>query len=103
MESLEQEFTARWTACCEEMQRLGIPARRMLSAIGAQGALPAARRILGGRRCSDGFDALAARELLSLSLEALAAGKRFGPLFTDAEVNEALARLLEAGYFRLSE
>ena len=33
-----------------------------------------------------------------LSLEALAVDKRFTTLFTDEEANEALTRLLEAGY-----
>ena len=35
---------------------------------------------------------------LELTLEALAVEGRFAPLFTDAEVNQALSRLLEAGY-----
>ena len=35
---------------------------------------------------------------LKLSLEALAIDKRFTSLFTDEEANEALMRLLEAGY-----
>ena len=36
-----------------------------------------------------------------LSLEALATDRRYTALFTDEEVNEALTRLLEAGYYQL--
>ena len=35
---------------------------------------------------------------LDLSLEALAVDKRFTALFSDEEADEALTRLLEAGY-----
>ena len=34
-----------------------------------------------------------------LSLEALAVDKRFGALFSDEEANNALTRLLDAGYY----
>ena len=57
-----------------------------------------AKRILSGTRLSDGFNDLAARGQLKLSLEALVIDKRFTALFTDEEANEALSRLLEAGY-----
>ena len=36
---------------------------------------------------------------LELSLEALAVDKRFGALFSDEEANNALTRLLNAGYY----
>jgi hypothetical protein len=54
--------------------------------------------VLSGTRLSDGFNDLAARNALKLSLEALVIDKRFTALFTDEEANEALSRLLEAGY-----
>ena len=57
-----------------------------------------AKRVLSGSRLSDGFNDLAAKGQLKLSLEALAIDKRFTGLFTDEEANEALMRLLEAGY-----
>ena len=57
-----------------------------------------ARRILSGSRLSDGFNELKAKNALKLSLEALVIDKRFTALFTDEEANEALMRLLEAGY-----
>ena len=61
-------------------------------------ALKNARRILSGSRLSDGFNDLAAKGHLELSLEALVVDKRFTGLFSDEEANEALMRLLEAGY-----
>ena len=60
--------------------------------------LKGAKRILSGTRLSDGFNDLAAKNMLKLSLEALVIDKRFTALFTDEEANEALMRLLEAGY-----
>lgn len=60
--------------------------------------LKGAKRILSGNRTSDGFNILAAKGQLKLSLEALAIDKRFTSLFTDEEANNALMRLLDAGY-----
>ena len=60
--------------------------------------LKGAKRALSGTRLSDGFNDLAAKGQLKLSLEALAIDKRFTGHFTDEEANEALNRLLEAGY-----
>ena len=47
---------------------------------------------------SDGFFLLASKGRLDLSLEALAVKKQFTALFTDEEANNALTRLLDAGY-----
>ena len=60
--------------------------------------LKGAKRILSGSRLSDGFNALKVTGQLKLSLEALVIDKRFTALFTDEEANEALSRLLDAGY-----
>ena len=57
-----------------------------------------AKRVLSGSRLSDGFNHLAAKGQLKLSLEALVIDRRFTALFSDEEANEALSRLLEAGY-----
>ena len=56
------------------------------------------RRCLSGHRVSDGFDHLARLGRLELSLEALAVKKQYTGLFTDEEANNALTRLLDAGY-----
>ena len=60
--------------------------------------LKGAKRILSGTRLSDGFNDLKVKGQLKLSLEALVIDKRFTALFTDEEANEALSRLLDAGY-----
>ena len=57
-----------------------------------------AHRCLSGSRESDGFNLLAQKGRLDLSLEALAVKKQFTALFTDDEANNALMRLLDAGY-----
>ena len=60
--------------------------------------MESAHRCLSGQRLSDGFSQLAELGRLDLSLEAIAVKKEFTSLFSDDEANEALARLLEAGY-----
>ena len=57
-----------------------------------------AHRCLSGHRESDGFSLLAQLGRLDLSLEALAVKKQFTALFSDDQVNNALDRLLSAGY-----
>ncbi len=91
---MEAQFIGAWEQARQQAQALGI---RMRPVEPGQ-ALTAARRILDGRRLSDGFSALAEQGRLELSLEALAVDRRFTPLFTDDQANEALTRLLEAGY-----
>ena len=90
---MEQKFIAAWTANREKAAALGIRMRPM-------GADPMqdAHRCLGGHRESDGFFDLANKGQLKLSLEALAIDKRFTALFSDDEANNALTRLLSAGY-----
>jgi hypothetical protein len=60
--------------------------------------MKSAHRILSGHKESDGFFQLASKGRLDLSLEALAVKKQFTALFTDEEANNALTRLLDAGY-----
>ena len=62
--------------------------------------LKTAKRTLSGTRLSDGFNDLAKKGQLKLSLEALVIDKRFTQLFTDEEANEALTRLMEAGFYK---
>ena len=91
---MEQKFTAAWAAAREKAEALGIKMRPVKE----EDALKTAHRTLSGSRLSDGFNALQAKGQLKLSLEALVIDKRFTALFTDEEANEALSRLLEAGY-----
>ena len=88
---MEQKFIAAWDAQRAKAEALGIRMRPL--------DLSGARRALSGRRLSDGFNLLAQKGRLDLSLEALAVDKRFTQLFTDEEANEALGRLLDAGYY----
>lgn len=87
---MEEKFIAAWEQNRAQALLMGVRMRPL--------DLKGAKRILSGSRLSDGFQALAAKGALKLSLEALAVDKRFTALFTDDEANEALTRLLEAGY-----
>ena len=91
---MEEKFIGAWAAAREQAAALGVRMRPVAEV----DALKTAKRILSGRRLSDGFNDLREKGHLELSLEALAIDKRFTGLFTDEEANEALARLLEAGY-----
>ena len=87
---MEQKFIAAWEANRAAAALMGVRMRPL--------DLKGAQRILSGNRLSDGFNELKAKGQLKLSLEALVIDKRFTALFTDDEANEALMRLLDAGY-----
>jgi len=87
---MEQKFITAWEENRKKAEALGIRMRPL--------DMQGARRCLSGSRLSDGFHELAAKGALQLSLEALAINKRFTALFTDEQANEALSRLLDAGY-----
>ena len=91
---MEEKFIAAWAENREKAARIGVRMRP----VAAEEAMKTAHRCLSGHRQSDGFSDLARIGQLKLSLEALAVDKRFTPLFTDEEANEALMRLLDAGY-----
>lgn len=91
---MEEKFISAWFANREAAQALGV----RLRPVERQDAMKQARRALGGSRTSDGFGTLAEKGRLDLSLEALAVDKRFTALFSDEEANNALMRLLDAGY-----
>ena len=87
---MEEKFIAAWEKNRAEAEKIGVR-MRLLDVKGA-------KRVLSGHRDSDGFGYLAQKGRLDLSLEALAVDKRFTGLFTDEEANNALMRLLDAGY-----
>ncbi len=91
---MEEKFQAAWEQNRAAAARLGVRMRPL-----GEKPLAQAKRILAGSRLSDGFSELSAKHRLDLSLEALSVDRRFTALFTDEEANEALARLMEAGYF----
>ena len=91
---MEEKFIAAWQANREKAAALGVRMRP----VDKSEAMKQAHRLLSGTRVSDGFDQLADKKQLKLSLEALVVDKRFTALFTDDEANTALQRLLAAGY-----
>ena len=91
---MEEKFITAWASAREKAVALGVKMRP----VAAEEAIKSAHRCLSGRRLSDGFNALKDKDHLELSLEAIAIDKRYTGLFSDEEANEALTRLLEAGY-----
>ena len=91
---MEKKFAAAWAANRAKAEALGIKMRP----VAEEEAMKTAKRALSGNRLSDGFNQLQAKGQLKLSLEALVVDKRFTQLFTDEEANNALMRLLDAGY-----
>ena len=91
---MEEKFISALAAAREKAAVLGVKMRP----VAAEEAMKSAHRYLSGRRLSDGFNALKDKGHLELSLEAIAIDKRYTQLFSDEEANEALTRLLEAGY-----
>ena len=94
---MEQKFIAAWEAYRKNAAGIGVRMRP----VAAEDAMKTAHRLLSGSRTSDGFSALVDLGHLEWSLEALAVDKRFTGLFTDEEANEALTRLMEAGFYNL--
>ncbi len=92
---MENKFVESWLTARQTAARMGVRLRPMEAAQ----AMETAHRCLQGRRESDGFQILADKHHLELTLEALAVDKRFTGLFSDEEANEALNRLLAAGYY----
>jgi len=91
---MEEKFIAAWAANREKAEKLGVRMRP----VAAEEAMKNAHRCLSSHRESDGFTVLADKGRLDLSLEALAVSKQFTALFSDEEANNALNRLLDAGY-----
>ena len=92
---MEEKFIAAWMQARQTAKELGVRMRPMEPS----DALRQARYCLDSHRVSDGFEVLADKGRLDLTLEALAVDKRFTALFTDDQANTALGRLLENGYY----
>lgn len=91
---MEEKFVAAWMQAREKAAALGVRMRPVAPA----DAMKQAQRILDGHRESDGFYQLIQLGKGELTLEALAVKKTFTGLFTDQQANNALTRLLDAGY-----
>ena len=92
---MEEKFVTAWLAARKTAQDLGVRMRP----VEKDAAMQTAQRWLSGSRESDGFYALAQKGRLDLSLEALAVSKAYTGLFTDEQANNALDRLMQAGYY----
>ena len=92
---MEEQFITAWLAAREKAVQIGV----RLRPLERDKAMQLAHRSLQGNRESEGFGILADKKRLDLSLEALVVDKRFGALFNDEEANNALTRLLDAGYY----
>ena len=88
---MEEKFLFALEANRQKAESLGARIRPITD-------LQQAHRCLSGSRESDGFNLLAQKDRLDLSLEALAVKQQCTALFTDEEANTALMRLLDAGY-----
>ena len=88
---MEEKFLAACADARKKAEELGVRIRPVND-------MTQAHRILSGHRESDGFMQLASKGRLDLSIEALAVKKQFTSLFSDEEANNALMRLLDAGY-----
>ncbi len=94
---MEEKLIAAWARCREQGAAAGVRMRP----VEAADALRSAHRMLSGNRTSDGFVRLAELGHLEWSLEALAVDSRYTALFSDAEADEALQRLMDAGFYGL--
>ena len=79
----------------------GSPVTRFVRSVQTTGGVSAVRELCRRNRPSDAFDSLAQAGRLDLSAEASAVKGKYGPLFTDEEVNACLALLLEAGFLAI--
>lgn len=91
---MEEKFILAWKNARQEAAALGVRIRPVEDCK----ALETARRCLSGNRDSEGFAQLQKIGRLDLTLEALSVQKAWTALFTDEQVNNALTRLLDAGY-----
>ena len=75
------------------------PVTRFVRDLQSRGSVAAVRDFVRRRAPSDAFASLEQAGHLELSPEATISQARYGPLFTDEEINTCLTLLLEAGYF----
>ena len=88
---MEEKFLFALEANRQKAEAIGVRIRPVTD-------MKKVHQVLSGHRESDGFSLLAAKGHLELSMEALAVKKQFTALFSDDEANNALMRLLDAGY-----
>ena len=88
---MEEKFLAQLSLNRQQAEKLGVRIRPVTD-------MAFVHRCLSGHRESDGFYQLVRLGKAELTLEALSVKKQFSGLFTDEQANNALTRLLDAGY-----
>lgn len=100
MAKLDMEFTAELLQNLREAEKVtGVAETRLKTQAEALGGAKAVGQLLAKGQQTRQFAALQAKGRLDLTPEALVIKGRFGPLFTDEQVNLCLQTLLEAGMF----
>ena len=100
MTKLETEFTAALLDNLAQAQTVtGVAETRLQTQAEREGGVKTVRQMLKRGQVSRQFASLQEKQRLDLTPEALVIQGRFGPLFTDDEVNLCLQALLDAGMF----
>ena len=99
-QKLELELEAELREACQKIFLItGKHSTRFIANIEKSGAVAASKMILSGNKTSDTFDLLAEKGKLADSIEAVLIKSRYGVLFDDEEVDNALSRLVDEGYY----
>lgn len=100
MTKLETDFTLALIQSIQEAEALtGVAESRLLRSAQEQGGAAAVKQMLSRGQMTRQFAPLKKLGRLDRSPEALVIQGKYASLFTDEEVNQCLAALLEAGMF----
>lgn len=102
MDRLEQQFLEEVTQKAGEAKLVcGWDPAHFLSFLEKRGPVRCVTEQARRGAISEGFDRLAAKGRLDLSMEAVAAQQKYADLFDDETVNFCLQTLCESGYFKI--
>ncbi len=96
---LDKDFQAQLEKRLEQIGMLDVPTAAFAEQVNRFGGKETVVRMLSRSQLSPGFEKLREAGRLKLSVEALVIQGKYAPLFEDSTVDEALARLFDAGYF----
>lgn len=82
----------------EESKAIGYTPTKFKQMVANEGGLQTAKRLINSKQLSDGFAALAEKNRLDLTVEALVLQKKYGQLFTAEELLIASERLKQFDY-----
>lgn len=100
MSTLEEDFQHGMIQVYEVAKEHGYIASYFKQMLDQYKGVETAKRLLATREIQYGFSKLWEMKLLAHTVEALVIQKRFQPLFTPHEIEEAHRRLEELGYFK---